>query len=75
MSNPQYCSLGAHIEEDLEGNGAFLLEAFGALGIEVGAAVEADEFAPEHFAIGVVGDHGPIAVNFDGVHHGVTFVP
>jgi len=76
QTRPQCCSLGAYIEVDLEGDGAFLLEVFGVFGVEVGSAVEADEFAPEHFDIGIVGDHGPIAVDFNGVHHGVTtFVP
>ena len=62
----------AHLQEDLERDFALPAQAIDVLGIEIGAAVEADKLAAKHVDIRIILDHGAVTVDLNHVHHGST---
>ncbi len=62
----------AHLKEYLERRRALLLETGNVPGVEVRAAVQTYELAPEHLDIGVELNDGLIAADLHGVLHGLT---
>lgn len=63
---------GASFQEDAQRNLALPAQAIDILGVEVSAAVQSDEFAPEHLDVRIEHDCCLITVDCHGVHGSIT---
>lgn len=62
----------AHIQEHLEGSASLSFEPFNVGRVKVSAAIQSNEFAPEHGDFRIISDDGLNRVDFQLVSHGVT---